>query len=108
MGTRSPLFKASAIIWALLIGGGFVLLVASVMLPSTKRARIDPDDVERYLNKAAATVPTTAPATAPDIRDFEIMSSSKSLAPPTVFKRGIAERFELLTPSTQPTTAPTR
>jgi hypothetical protein len=56
------------ILWALLLGTGLVALAGSVLLPSTKRARVDWDQVRRMqeqaaLADAAATRPATAPVT---------------------------------------------
>ena len=60
--------KWLTILWALLLGTGLVALAGSVLLPSTKRARVDWDHVRRMqeqaaLADAAATRPATAPAT---------------------------------------------
>ena len=60
--------KWLTILWALLLGTGLVALAGSVLLPSTKRARVDWDQVRRMqeqaaLADAAATRPATAPAT---------------------------------------------
>jgi hypothetical protein len=48
--------RVGAIVWALLIGAGVVILGASVMLPSTKRARIDFQH-QHELQEAATTAP---------------------------------------------------
>jgi len=68
MSEPSSGFKLGAILWALLIGAGIVLLAGSIMLPSTKRARVDLDELRRVqaeedASAAAATLPSTAPAT---------------------------------------------
>jgi len=68
MSEPSGGFKLGAILWALLIGAGIVLLAGSIMLPSTKRARVDLDELRRVqaeedASAAAATLPSTAPAT---------------------------------------------
>ena len=68
MSEPSSGFKLGAILWALLIGAGIVLLAGSIMLPSTKRARVDLDELRRVqaeedATAAAATLPSTAPAT---------------------------------------------
>ena len=60
--------KWLTILWALLLGTGLVALAGSVLLPSTKRARVDWDQVRRMqeqsaLDDAAATQPATTPAT---------------------------------------------
>ena len=60
--------KWLTILWALLLGTGLIALAGSVLLPSTKRARVDWDQVRRMqeqaaLADAAATRPATAPAT---------------------------------------------
>ena len=61
--------KWLTILWALLLGTGLIALAGSVLLPSTKRARVDWEQVRRMqeqaaLADAAATRPATAPATA--------------------------------------------
>ena len=62
-------FKWGAVLWALLIGFGLIALAGSVLLPSTKRARVDWDEVRRMqaeADAAAATMPaTTAPSDVP-------------------------------------------
>ena len=60
--------KWLTILWALLLGTVLVALAGSVLLPSTKRARVDWDQVRRMheqaaLADAAAARPATAPAT---------------------------------------------
>jgi hypothetical protein len=56
-------------LWAILIGIGIIALAGSIMLPSTKRARVDWEEVRRMQAEeeaaAAATSPSTAPATEP-------------------------------------------
>src|SRR5687767_12028476 len=47
MSEPSGGFKVGAIVWALLIGAGIVFLAGSILLPSTKRARVDWDEVRR-------------------------------------------------------------
>ena len=64
-------FKWLTILWALLVGIGVIALAGSMLLPSTKRARVDWAELRRMqeqeeLAAAAATQPATAPAaTAP-------------------------------------------
>lgn len=71
MSGPSSGFKWGAVLWALLIGVGIVALAGSVLMPSTKRARVDWDEVRRAQAEeeaAAATSPTTSstsPTTAP-------------------------------------------
>lgn len=69
MGGPSRGIKLATVLWALLIGGGIIVLAGSVLLPSTKRARIDWDEIERReaaeaAAAAAATQATTNPADA--------------------------------------------
>jgi hypothetical protein len=60
--------------WALLIGLGLVLLAGSVMLPSTKRARVDWDELRRRQladdPDTPATAPTSEPTSAPAAETF--------------------------------------
>jgi hypothetical protein len=65
-------FKAIAMIPAILIGVGIIALAGSLILPSTKRARIDLEELrqmndaaERTASQPPATNPTTLPATEP-------------------------------------------
>jgi hypothetical protein len=67
-------FKWLSIVWAVLIGFGIIALAGSILMPSTKRARVDWDEVRRLASEeeaaaaaaaAAATTPTTAPTTTP-------------------------------------------
>jgi hypothetical protein len=53
--------------WALLIGAALIAFAGSVMLPSTKRARVDWDELRRrqQLADESETQPTSAPASAP-------------------------------------------
>jgi hypothetical protein len=74
-GGGSAGLKGLSILWAVLIGIGLVALGGSMLLPSTKRARVNVEELHR-LNveraaaaeaaaaAAAATQPTTEPATA--------------------------------------------
>jgi hypothetical protein len=58
-------------VWAGLIGVGIIVLAGSILLPSTKRARIDWDEVRRRqqaesaAEQPAAALPATAPAGQP-------------------------------------------
>ena len=70
-------FKTLSILWALLIGIGLVALGGSMLLPSTKRARVNVEEIRRLNQEraaaaeaeeaaaaaaaAAATQPTTEP-----------------------------------------------
>jgi hypothetical protein len=64
-------FKWLTVVWAALLGLGVIALAGSMLLPSTKRARVDWGELRRMreqeeLAAAAATQPATAPgATAP-------------------------------------------
>jgi len=70
-------FKTLSILWAVLIGIGLVALGGSMLLPSTKRARVNVEEIRRLNQEraaaaeaeegaaaaaAAATQPTTEPA----------------------------------------------
>jgi len=65
--------KALSILWAVLIGIGLIALGGSLLLPSTKRARVNVEELRRLSEEraaaaeaeanAAATQPTTAPST---------------------------------------------
>jgi hypothetical protein len=63
--------KFLTVIWALLIGAGLITLAGSIMLPSTKRARVDWDELRRRQQLAdeaeaqARTQPTSVPTPAP-------------------------------------------
>ena len=60
MSKPSRTFRIGAILWALLIGAGVVFLGASIMLPSTKRARFDfkhQPQSEPQSDEAATTAP---------------------------------------------------
>ena len=61
--------KWLTVLWALLLGTGVVALAGSMLLPSTKRARVDLEQLRRMheqeLAAAAATRPKTQPAIAP-------------------------------------------
>jgi hypothetical protein len=59
-------FKVGSIVWALLIAVGLVFLAGSVLLPSTKRARVDWDALRREEEAAALVAPTTTPVAADD------------------------------------------
>lgn len=54
-------FKWGAVVWALLIGIALILLAGSVMLPSTKRARVDLDELRRQQDQEQASAETNAP-----------------------------------------------
>jgi len=58
-------FKIGSIIWAILIGAGFVALGVSVMLPSTKRARFDHRQLDDQQRDADAATPASRSATQP-------------------------------------------
>jgi hypothetical protein len=60
-------FKVGSVIWALVIGILVLFLGASIMLPSTKRARIDFNQLqaERDAEAAAATQAARQPTTEP-------------------------------------------
>ena len=58
-------FKVGSIVWAIGLGVAFIVLGASVLLPSTKRARFDIRHGQGQPDDAAATLPATGPATQP-------------------------------------------
>jgi len=63
MTNRSRAVRIGSVFWSILVGFGVIALGFSLILPSTKRARID----FRHANDeqpadVAATEPTTAPA----------------------------------------------
>jgi hypothetical protein len=67
-------FKWLTVVWALVIGAGLIALAGSILLPSTKRARVDWGELRRLreqdeLAAAAATQPDTAPAAAAPAAD---------------------------------------
>jgi hypothetical protein len=72
-GGGSRGLKSLSILWAVLIGIGLVALGGSILLPSTKRARVNVEELHRLSQEraaafeaeataAAATQPTTEPA----------------------------------------------
>ena len=64
-------FKWASALWAILLGIGIIALAGSILMPSTKRARVDWDEVRRVQAEeeaaaaVAATLPSTEPSTAP-------------------------------------------
>ena len=67
-------FKWLTVVWVLVIGAGLIALAGSILLPSTKRARVDWGELRRLreqdeLAAAAATQPATAPAAAAPAAD---------------------------------------
>ena len=64
MSKPSPAAKVGSIALALLIGAGLILLAGNVLMPSTKRARVDWEEVRRLRDEAEAesTAPTTTAA----------------------------------------------
>jgi hypothetical protein len=59
-------FKIGSVVWAILIGIGFVCLGVSIMLPSTKRARFDHRQLkEQQVETDADTVPSARSSTQP-------------------------------------------
>jgi type II secretory pathway pseudopilin PulG len=70
--TRAQKFASS--IWAILIGIGIIALAGSILLPSTKRARVGVEELRRMSEErqaalaaeeaAAATQTSTVPSTA--------------------------------------------
>ena len=77
--------KVASSIWAILIGIGIIALAGSILLPSTKRARVGVEELRRLSLERqaameaeeaaraatqaatqAATSPSTAPATTPE------------------------------------------
>ena len=72
MSGRSGAAKAGSVIIFLAIGTGIIGLAGSMMLPSTKRARVDWDEMRRLAAEdeaaaAAATAPTTATGAATSV-----------------------------------------
>jgi hypothetical protein len=57
----APLSKGLTIVWSLLLSGLVIFLAVGALLPSTKRARIDLEELHR-LRAQPATSPTTAEA----------------------------------------------
>jgi hypothetical protein len=63
----SRAFKVGSVVWALVLGAAVLILGASILLPSTKRARIDFRQMHEESDDAAtqpASQPTTGPAAA--------------------------------------------
>jgi hypothetical protein len=84
MAGRSRGFKWGSIVLALLLGTGLVALAGSMMLPSTKRARIDWDEVRRLQPEdVARSAATTAPATGPTTEPTTVPTDS-SVTPSVV------------------------
>lgn len=54
-------FRIGSIIWSLTIGTLIVIVGASALLPSTKRARLQFSQPEQGMPDLAATEPTTQP-----------------------------------------------
>jgi hypothetical protein len=66
MGNRPRrAMRIGTIVWALVIGTGIMALGVSVLLPSTKRARIHFPLPGENADQAATTAPSTDPATQP-------------------------------------------
>ena len=73
-GMAGPAKKALTILWSALIAGLLIALAGSVLLPSTKRSRLTPEQLQQFAANArryeeraatrAATRSTTAPAEA--------------------------------------------
>ena len=83
MSTKTPTRaqKIASTIWAVLIGIGIIALAGSILLPSTKRARVGVEELRRLSLERqaemeaeeaaraatqAATSPSSAPATTPE------------------------------------------
>jgi hypothetical protein len=77
--------KTTSVLWAVLVGIGIIALAGSVMLPSTKRARVGVEELHRLSEERrlameaeeaakAATVPatTTTAATAPTTQPLTV------------------------------------
>jgi hypothetical protein len=64
-------YKIGSILWSLLIAAGIIFVAGSILLPSTKSAKVDLEELRRLrereeaaaLAAAATTMPTTTPAT---------------------------------------------
>jgi hypothetical protein len=61
---ESRAFKWGSIAWAMLIGGLLVVLAGSILLPSTKRGRVNLDRLRGY-SQDESEMPTTVPAEGP-------------------------------------------
>jgi hypothetical protein len=57
-------FKLLSILWAVLIGIGLVALGGSILLPSTKRARVNVEEIRRLSQERAAAAEAEAEAAA--------------------------------------------
>ena len=57
-------FKSLSILWAVLIGIGLVALGGSILLPSTKRARVNVEGLHRLSQERAAALEAEAAAAA--------------------------------------------
>ena len=68
-----PVLKVGSVIWALVIGAVVLVLGASIMLPSTKRARMDFKQLQadREAEAAAATQASSQPTTEPSPSESE-------------------------------------
>jgi hypothetical protein len=75
MSGRNGAAKVGSVIIALAIGIGIVGLAGSLMLPSTKRARVDWDEVQRLATEDEAATAVTSPTTA------AIASTAPTIAP---------------------------
>ena len=83
MSGRSTASKIGSVVLALSIGTVVVALAGSVLLPSTKRARVDLDQV-RPIVVGDETIAATAPsATADAAADVPSTSASPSTLPTT-------------------------
>lgn len=62
MGEASRGFKIGSIIWAIIISGVLIFFVGSILLPSTKRARINFDELRQNQEDNAGTSSTSQQA----------------------------------------------
>lgn len=66
MADRSRAARIGSVVWAILAGLGVIALGMSVIMPSTKRSRLDFRHAQGApAEEVSADEPTTAPATAP-------------------------------------------
>jgi len=62
MADRRKVFRAGSVVWALILGVGVIMLGGSILLPSTKRARLDFRSLhDKQADAPAATAPATQP-----------------------------------------------
>jgi len=66
MADRCRAARVGSVVWSILMGLGVIALGMSVIMPSTKRSRVDFRHAQELpADDVAATEPTTAPTTMP-------------------------------------------